>query len=349
MKISDLDFHLVEVPRTAPLGPLRRLLIRVATFRGVEGWGEAAVPWRSDELSGRRAALLPTLADRSIYDIEELIRLDGVAPPALASGLEMALWDVVGRTLGQPACNFWGGLYRKRVPLAVDVIADSREKTVTLARELSEQGFHTQMLPATGNVDDDVATLAAVIEAAGDRTAFRLDGRCRFQGDEARELCRRLEGTDIQFLLDPLADADLLAVASLRRETNVPLAISQGIVGPADVLSIVKTGAARQVVLRLERVGGLASLRRCVAVAEAAEATPLVDARDGLGLATAAMAHLAAATPALANANPTGYHQLQDDVLSEPLELADGLVVVPQGPGLGVDVDRAKIDRYLVT
>jgi glucarate dehydratase len=60
------------------------------------------------------------------------------------------------------------------------------------------------------------------------------------------------------------------------------------------------------------------------------------------------MLHLAAATPPLGDANESAYHQLQDDVLAEPLELVGGMMTVPQGPGLGIEVNRAKIERYAV-
>ena len=66
-----------------------------------------------------------------------------------------------------------------------------------------------------------------------------------------------------------------------------------------------------------------------------------------LGIAAAAMLHLAAATPALGGCNESAYHQLQDDILVEPLLIDSGMMTVPQGPGLGVEVDRAKLERYV--
>lgn len=346
MKISDLEFYLVELPRTAPHAPLRALLVRIATFRGIEGWGEARLAWRADELVARRETLLPTLADRSIFDVEELHRLDGLSPPALVSALEMAMWDAIGQAVRQPLCHLWGGLYRKRVPLAVELPLDSREEVVARARQMTDQGFHIQTVRASGDWRADLALLSAVRDAVGDRNEFRLDGNGLYDGEAARELCAELEAVGLQFFRDPLRSEDIAELAALRRQTNVPLAVSRGIRGPADVLAIDRARAVPYVVFDLDTVGGLNAARKCVIVAEAAEVAPLLDARDCLGLATAAMSQLAAAVPVLRHANPSGYDQLQDDILTEPLEMVGGMSTVPQTPGLGVQVDRAKLDRY---
>ena len=80
-------------------------------------------------------------------------------------------------------------------------------------------------------------------------------------------------------------------------------------------------------------------------MADAAGIQALLGGGPCLGIATAAMLHLAAATPALKNPIPCDYHQIQDDVLAEPLEVVDGMIAVPQAPGLGVEVDRAKVEQ----
>ena len=119
MKIRDIDFHLVQMDRVDGGPPVRSLLVCLTSDAGEEGWGEAPLPWRLTELAPRRDALLPSLEGRSVFDVEELSALDAVDSPALASALEMAGWDLVGRVLGQPVCHLWGGCYRQRIPLVV--------------------------------------------------------------------------------------------------------------------------------------------------------------------------------------------------------------------------------------
>ena len=86
MRIADLEFHLVEVPQTDQLPPVRSLLVRLCTDDGLEGWGEGAVAWRPSELLPRREFLLPVLSGRSVFDIEELAALEALANPPLLRG-----------------------------------------------------------------------------------------------------------------------------------------------------------------------------------------------------------------------------------------------------------------------
>ena len=150
----------------------------------------------------------------------------------------------------------------------------------------------------------------------------------------------------MQFLLDPLASREIFPLAGLSRQTSVPLAVGRMLRGPTDVLTVARCGAAAFVVLDIEQVGGLSPARACAAVAAAAGISALLGGRTVLGVGAAAMLHLAAATPALSGCNESAYQQLRDDVLAEPLQIEGGMMTVPQGPGLGVEVDRAKIERY---
>jgi len=348
MKITDLDFYPVEVPRTSPLTPLRRMLLRVATSDGVEGWGESSAIWPVEQLADRRAALLPMVTGRGVFDTAELERVEGIRPLSLAAALNMAVWDAAARTLGQPLCHLWGGLYRRQIPVSADLSVDDPQRVVARARELSEQGYHMLTLPIHGDVSQVIAKVRAVSDAVSERTELRVDAEGQLTCQQAEELCAGLEAVDVQFLIDPVA-ADFAETARLGRRTSTTLAVCRGIQSARDVMAIVRAGAAKHVILALEAVGGISSVRGCVAVAEAADLTTLLDVRDCLGPATAAMGQLAAATPALKSANRAAYDELQDDVLTEPLELVDGMLTVPQGPGLGVEVDRGKLEQFAVS
>ncbi len=346
MKINDLELHLVEIACTGLTQPVRSLLVRLTTDSGREGWGEAGLAWRAGELSARRDALLPVLAGRSIFDIEELHTLEALSAAPLRAAVEMACWDLIGRAVGQPVCRLLGGEYRRRIPLAVRLAGRRPERLAPLAREMAARGFHCQIVNSAGQVAVDRQMLQAVREGVSDGTELRLDGLAHYDVQTARDLCAEIEADHLQFLLDPLAVRELYPMAALGRQTRVPLAVGRAIAGAANVLAVVRCGAASFVVLDIERVGGLAPLRSCAAVAAAAGIFALLGGRPLLGVATAAMLHLAAATPALSGCNESAYHQLQDDVLSEPLAIDEGMMTVPQGPGFGVEVDRAKLERY---
>ncbi|NUQ65204.1 MAG: mandelate racemase/muconate lactonizing enzyme family protein [Pirellulales bacterium] len=347
--IADLEFYLVAIPCVGQEAPVRSLLVQLSTDTGLRGWGEARVPWRPSELAARRDLLLPILGGRSIFDIEELLALEALRPAPLRCAVEMASWDLVGRVTGQPLCHLFGGGYRRQIPLAVRLAAGIAPEVAQTARELAEQGFHAQIVTSCGQPEDDRETLAAVREIAQDRAELRFDAGAGFDMETARDFCTQVEDYGLQFVIDPLAAGSLDSIASLRRQVNVPLAVWRSIQSPSDMLSLVRCGAAPAAVVDLQLVGGMVPARKCAAIAQAAGLNASLGSGPSLGVALAAMLQLAAAAPAFSHCNECAHHQLQDDVLSEHLEIIDGMIAVPQGSGLGVDVDRAKVERYQIT
>ena len=346
MKINDLEFFLVAVGQTDSPTPIHSLLVRVTTTHGIEGWGESGLAWRVGELAARREALLAVLAGRSAYDIEELHTLEALSPLPLRSAVEMALWDIIGRGLRQPLCNLLGGYYRRSVPVSIRISGHKASQAAAIVRELAEQGFHTQTIAAVGRPEEDLRTLAAVREMVGDRIELRFDGMASYDMETARDLSAGMEPHGLQFLVDPLQAKELHPVASLGRQTSVPLAVWRSIHGPADVLAAVRHNAASFLVVDLEQVGGIVPARVCAAIAEAAGVVPVLGGRPSVGIATAAMLHVAAATAAFSTSNELASRQLRDTVLTDPLPIHDGMIRVPQATGLGVTVDRAKVERY---
>ena len=348
MKINDLDLYRVAVEQIESSDPIHSLLVRITTSTGVEGWGESGLNWRADELPQRRDALLAILEGRSIYDIEELHTLEALGPPPLRCAVEMAVWDALGRTLRQPLCNLLGGYYRRRVPASVRLASHQPGMAAQISRELAEQGFHTQTIAATGEPEEDLQTIVAIREIVGNRVEIRFDGRGRYNLDTARDLSAGMEPFDVQFFADPLDTWELHPVASLGRQTSVPLAVWRAIRGPADALIAIRCNAAPFLIVDLEQTGGIVPARACAAMATAGGAIPVLGGRPSVGIATAAMLHLAAATAAFSTGNELVSRQLLDTVLADPPEITDGMFDVPQSIGLGVTVDRGKIEKYQV-
>jgi L-alanine-DL-glutamate epimerase-like enolase superfamily enzyme len=349
MIINDLEFYSVEIPCDGHPLPVRSVLVRVATDMGLEGWGEARLDWRPAELPRRREILLSILTGHSAFDVEELLELEALADARLRCALEMASWDLVGRAAGQPLCHLLGGAYRKRIPLAVRLPSAPPGQTVHLARELAEQGFHFQIVTSCGRLDSDLDTLEAISESSLERVELSFDAVAGYDMDSARDLCAELEDRGLKCVLDPLKEQQLDRIASLRRQTSVPVAVRRAIQSAADVLTLIRCGAAENVVVDLQQVGGLLRARQCAAVARAGGIQASLASGPALGVATAAMLQVAASTPAFAGQNESAYHQLEDDLLDEPLEIVDGMITVPQAPGLGVEIDRAKLERYQLT
>jgi muconate cycloisomerase len=346
MIVGDVELFLIELP--AGDGALRTLLLRVVSESGAEGWGETRKNWHPAELPARRKGLLAALAGRAIHDIESIMTLDVLADRALACGVEMALWDLVAQSAGQPLCNLLGGAYRQSIPLAVRMPAGALETVSHWARIFSAQAILSQTIVSTGSLKADLKLTAALREACSDRVQFRLDAHRQYDLRSAARLCAQLEPGSVEFVLDPLADGQLDRLAGVQAGARVPLAVFADIQRPSDVMQLTLTRAASFVLIDPVLVGGVGNARGCAVVADAGGVAAGVRIDRTSGLAIAATLQLAAATPAFAGGHECSYPTLYDDILVEPLRMVDGMLAVPMAPGLGVQVDRDKVDWYQV-
>jgi len=348
MKIRDVEMIVVggeEKKSSVGEQPPQSLLVRLSTSEALEGWGEACLERPITHPAARREALAAVLIGRSVFDVEELSQVEALQHSAIRTAVEIALWDLLGRVLRQPLCNLWGGYYRRRIPVSVRLAGHSAETTIRLARELAEQGFHTQTILSSPQPEEDLEKLRTIRELVGERVTLRYDGQGLFTPETAGDFCAALEAEALQFLLDPFHVAELHSVAALGRQTNVALGVCRSIHGPADVLRAVRCGAGRFAAIDLDRVGGISPARACAIVAAAGEISPLLYVRAGLGVALAAMLHLAAAMAVFNTAHEVAVLQPRLGLLRRQLEISDGMITVPQGPGLGVEIDRSKLER----
>ena len=304
--------------------------------------------WRAGELSVRRSGLLAALAGREVFAIESILALDVCDDAALACGIEMALWDLVARSARQPLCHLLGGQFRPIVPLSVRLPMGAAEPVAHWARSFSAQGVQSLVVSATGTLEADYRLATLVAESCGPRVQIRFDARQLYDLATATQLCAALEHEGLQFVVDPLAGARPEGLAALGSRTLVPLAASLAIRRPADVMQLARHEAVDFIVVDPVHVGGIQRARQCAAVAEAAGLTASLRIEGTSGLALAATLQLAAATPAFTSGHESSYPKLHDDILTEPLRVVEGMLSVPSGIGLGVEVDRDKLDWYQV-
>jgi L-alanine-DL-glutamate epimerase-like enolase superfamily enzyme len=346
MLIGDLELFVIELP--ASDAAVRSLLVRVASETGLEGWGETRKPWRPAELPARRKSLLAALGGREAHDIESILALDVLADRALACGVEMALWDLVGQAARQPLCHLLGGAYRPSVPLAVRLPAGAVDNVAHWARVFLAQKIASQTISSTGDVEGDLKLMAALGEACSDRVRFRLDAGGRYAWRAAAGLCRQLAPLSVEFVVDPVSDGQAEHLASVHAAARVPLAAFQSVESLQGVMQLARDGTVAAVVVDPVLVGGLLRARACAAVADAGELAAMLRIEGTSGLAIAATLQVAAATPAFTGGHECSYPKLHDDILVEPLRMVDGMLAVPILPGLGVQVDRDKVDWYQV-
>jgi len=349
LKIRELHCYLVEAGSGQAGDEVRSLAIQLIGPEGEEGWGEARSEWSRAELAGRHQALAALLVDRSAFDIEELFALELLRPAGLCSAVEMACWDLIGRRLGEPVCHLWGGRFRSHVPLGAQLPrSDAMLHLGLLARELAEQGFHTLVLPTTGHGNADIKHVSTIHESTGQRCRLYLDTAAQYTESDAQELCASLESHGLQGLIDPLNTSEVYTLAGFARQTVIPIGLHRSLVSLRQVFGAVRSGAGAFLVLDIDLLGGLTTLRKAAAVAEAAAVPVLLQEGGGVGIRLAALVHLSAALSFLDQPCLTYAYQGGYEPLCRGLEIVGGMAAVPEAPGWGIEFDSAKLEEWLI-
>jgi L-Ala-D/L-Glu epimerase / N-acetyl-D-glutamate racemase len=358
MRVTGVAVTVVEVPQTAPLAPYRSHLrsssttqsaiVRVDIDEGITGWGEHNINFLPD-ISARRMEheARTWLLER---DPQNLNAFHQQCPleTRLKSGIELALWDICGKAAGLPVAMLLGGIIREHVEVAACMGIQTYERAKEMAAWYVEQGFGTLKTKAGANMQEDLEMVRGVRDAVGGKLKLRIDPNRAYSPQQALELCRQLAQYDLEYLEQPIPAEPLTDATLLRRQTSVPIALNESVVGPSSVLDILRADAAAFILPDTHIAGGIAPCVTIGRICEAAGIPCIMHCGHDLGPKTAAMLHVAAACPAYSLANDTTYYGLEDDVITERLKITSGTMTVPNQPGLGIEVDPERLARYRV-
>jgi muconate cycloisomerase len=273
--------------------------------------------------------------------------------PFTKSGIEMACWDLLGKVAGLPVYRLLGGPVRDFVPTKYSVSGLAPARAAEIAAWAVAQGFRVMKVKVGIDPEEDVARVRAVREAVGPDVRLGVDANGGWSASVAIQTIRRLLEFGISFAEQPVAPLDVAWMADVRRNVTVPVMADESVYTLQDAMALVRADAADVLSVYVGKGGGIGPARKVAAVAEAAGLTCTVGSNLELGVAQAAMIHLAMATPGIgAEAYPCDILSrffYQDDLLAEPLPVEAGSARPPERPGLGIELDEAKIARYRVS
>lgn len=358
-----LGWAAYRVPFAQPVATARgRLAFRAGAILwlagpdGVRGLGEVApLPDLAERELGRALALLEELRGEIERGEPELERLlagwrDGTpAGRALRAALETALLDARARRAGLPLARWLSGEAGTAVPVNAVVTAPSIDAAAEEARAAVAEGFRTVKLKV-GVAETEAAELervAAVREAIGSGVRLRLDANGGWTSEQAIRLLRRLAVYEIELVEQPVPAGDLEGLAAVRRRVPVAVAADEAVTGPEAARRILELEAADALVLKLPVAGGIAQAREIAELAVERGRAVIVTSAFESGVGLAAALHLAAALPGLSLASGLATAGLLAATLTdEPLLARGGCLCLPAGPGLGVSIDLAALDRW---
>jgi L-rhamnonate dehydratase len=359
MRITQLTWTKIFVPfKEAHLwgggrrpGPTR-LIVRIDTDAGVTGVGETIclLPF-VEPVVAAIADLVTGMDPRDFELMHRKVLGAGFyhhkrAMVAAWCGVEMACWDLLGKSAGLPIYRFLGGAYRREIPLIAYLFIRKPEEVAREAAEFVARGYRTIKLKIGLDPEQDIEIVRRVREAVGPTVRVRADVNGAWTPGTARRQLHRLAPYDLEYVEQPLMYDDLPGHAELRRWSPVPIGLDESAYTNVDVLNIIRLNAADVILLDPHESAGIWECRKGAAIAEAAGIAVTLHSGAELGLSTAAYLHLAASTPNLMLAIDNQYENLSDDVVTVRHAIRDGSMRVPEGPGLGVEVDWAKVERY---
>jgi muconate cycloisomerase len=334
-------------------------ILKVYTGEGLTGIGEVSCTpvWSGEDAHTAahviRDFLEPAVRGEDPLAIERLtakLKRAVAGHPFTKSGVEMALWDILGKAAGLPLYRLLGGPVRERIPIKMSVSGAEPARAAELARWAMEKGLRALKVKVGMDPEGDIERVRAVRQAIGPGVPLGIDANGGWTPRVAIAAIRRLAGEcGIYFAEQPVAPAAVEWLADVRRNVPVPVMADESCYSPQDAMALARAGAADVLSLYVGK-GGIGPARKIAAVAEAAGLTCTVGSNLELGIASAAMAHLAAATPAVGAEDfpcdilgPLAY---EHTLVAEPLEVRDGAVTPPAGPGLGVELDEDALARY---
>lgn len=327
------------------------VLVRATAESGRTGWGEVTVlggPFWSEEsaesvLSVLHRHLFPAVAGGPVHGAPSVRHVRG--NPFAKCALDIALTDLRARTLGISVATLIGAYDPAPIPLSWSLAGETVRQDLDEAVEMREQGYGIFKVKVGARpLRADLDRLAAIREKLGPDVSLRVDANQGWSRADAGKALRPLAGLDVAFAEQPLPRGDTAGLAALQAATGVPIAADESLGTLPDATALIAADAARVFVYKLAKHGGFANARHIAALAGAHGIDGYLGCMIESSLGTAAyLAFAASGVPLRYGCELFGPRLLTDDLTHEPVTYSPGHVHPPDGPGLGVEVDTAKV------
>lgn len=345
---------------TTTFSAVRSLIVRVTTDTGLEGIGESVVRTApratkfivEDMLAPLIIGKDPMDAAGIWWDMFSAMRMRGHTKGHFVeavSGVDVAIWDIIGKAHGLPTYKALHGFGRKTLPAyGSSVFNDTPEKMAEKTQEFVSKGYPAVKIKLGMGLREDLAAIKAIREAVGEEIDLMVDVNSRYDAATAISLGRRLEPYGIDWLEEPVPPYDLKGYRQVKQGQPIPVAGGEGefcLFGFRDLLA---TGAIDLAQPDIGRVGGFTEGMRIAALVQAdnIRLSPHTGMFSALNVVVAM--HFAAAAP---NFRIFEFMELEHplmDIFTTPMPVpVNGVITMPDSPGLGVELAMEKIEKWI--
>ncbi len=346
--------------------PPRWLFLKIETDEGVTGWGEPVIEGRAQSVAAMVEELADYLVGRDPRNIEDLWTVmyrggfyrGGPLHMSAIAGIDQALWDIKGKVLGVSVSELLGGRVRERIRVYSWIGGDRPADTANAARDAVARGFSAvkmnaseelQFVDSHAKVDAVLANMAAVREAVGGDIGIGVDFHGRVHKPMAKILIKELEQYRPMFIEEPVLSENYEALKELAPLSCAPIALGERLYSRWDFKRILAEGYVDIIQPDVSHAGGITETRKIASMAEAYDVALALHCPLG-PIALAACLQLdGVCYNAFIQEQSLGIHYNQgNDLLDyvsnrEVFAYKDGFVAIPNGPGLGIEINEAYV------
>lgn len=344
--------------------PPRWLFLKISTKSGISGWGEPVVEGRADSVYAIVKEMEPYLLGRNAHQIEDIFQVlskggfyrGGILLMSAISGIEQALWDIKGKTLGVPVYELMGGSVRDKMRIYAWIGGDTPENLSQQARERIDAGFtavktnvagQLEVQPNLKKIKEIKKNIGIVRETIGNENDMAIDFHGRVHKNMSKRLMKELEEFSPMFYEEPLTPEHSDSFRQLSDVTSIPLAAGERLAGRAEFKDLIYHGYLDILQPDISHVGGIMEAKKIAAWAEASDMMMALHCPLGPIAFSAALQFDFCTPNALIQETSMGIHYNKGsiDLLSYVLNKDDfkvegGFIKRSNKPGLGVEIDE---------
>lgn len=360
MKITEIRTTPIMVPYVEPFyfaqGVVHGatvILVEVHTDEGLTGYGESIGTASAEGIQSYIKLAGAVCIGHSPFENAGLMHhayhalfqlLGTCSSPRFAgqilAGLEMALWDLMGKATGCAAHELLGGAVRNQIEYFGFPQGETPAAIASQARQMAEAGCEVIYVKVGRGDALDLAIVEQVRAAIGPDKRLRLDPNEHWSPVRAKRMIQKVSVFDVEFIEQPTNCESLSALAQVRENSSIAIAADQLVFTPYDAFNLCREKAADLIVLGLHETGGLHRFSKCAHIAEAAGIDICIHGLYETGITTCAANQIGATIPNLDDGNQYMNHLLAWDIIKSPnLQLRHSVLPVLSGPGLGFDLD----------
>ena len=363
MKIAKLEFFPLsiaythrEVSSQVNRDGVSDIVIKATTEDGLIGWGEACSGANLASVEEALRAMEPFVVGRSPWS-SEAIRQNlwhtGIwmfrKPTAsfAYAGIDMALWDICGKASGQPLYNLFGGKVRDSADYFYYLARGSEESLTAQCRDGVGRGYSVFYLKVGLDIRRECEMVRAVRQAVGPERRIRVDANGAWTVNQALRNLDLLDEFGIDFVEQPVSPNPITNMQEVRARSRVALSANEGLWSAEDTYEQITNRTADIYCFSAYWVGSLAQFQRLSRVAAMEGLQVCKHTHGEFGIAAAAAHHILLTLPNVVDGNQQTAQVMCDDVLKSPIPIAGGPQWgVPEGVGLGIEVDEEKVRQY---